>query len=78
MLLELMDSGLGISVVNVTGARFTKYLSTNLRLSYDNAKVMIDLRWTSNLLSISRRMEGFSQVRLTCRIIVLSEIVFIN
>jgi len=32
-----------------TGARFTKYLTTILRLSYDNAKVMIDLRRTSNL-----------------------------
>ena len=28
-------------------ARFTKYLKTILRLSYDNAKVTIDLRWTS-------------------------------
>ena len=27
-----------------TGARFTKYLTTILRLSYDNAKVTIDLR----------------------------------
>jgi len=26
------------------GARFTKYLTTILRLSYDNAKVTIDLR----------------------------------
>ena len=32
-----------------TGARFTKYLTTILRLSYDNAKVTIDLRRTSNL-----------------------------
>ena len=31
-----------------TGARFTKYLTTVLRLSYDNAKVTIDLRRTSN------------------------------
>jgi len=31
------------------GARFTKYLMTILRLSYDNAKVTIDLRRTSNL-----------------------------
>jgi len=34
------------------GARFTKYLTTILRLSYDNAKVTIDLRWTSNLQNI--------------------------
>jgi len=31
------------------GAQFTKYLTTILRLSYDNAKVTIDLRRTSNL-----------------------------
>ena len=31
------------------GDRFTKYLTTILRLSYDNAKVTIDLRRTSNL-----------------------------
>ena len=35
--------------VTETGARFTKYLTTILRLSYDNTKVTIDLRWTSNL-----------------------------
>jgi len=33
-----------------TGARFTKYLTTILRLSYHSAKVTIDLRQTSNLL----------------------------
>ena len=37
------------------GARFTKYLTTILRLSYDNAKVTIDLRRTSNLPNILRR-----------------------
>ena len=31
------------------GARFTKYLTTILRLSYDNVKVTINLRRTSNL-----------------------------
>jgi len=36
------------------GARFTKYLKTILRLSYDNAKVTIDLRRTSNLQDILR------------------------
>jgi len=41
-------------------ARFTKYLTTFLRLSYDNAKVTIDLRRTSNLQNIIRRAHGFS------------------
>jgi len=40
-------------------ARFTKYLTTILRLSYDNAKVTIDLQWTSNLWDILQWMEGF-------------------
>jgi len=31
------------------GARFAKYLTTALRLSYDNAKVTIDLRQMTNL-----------------------------
>jgi len=42
------------------GARFTKYLTTILRLSYDNAKVTINLRRTSNLQNILRRAQGFS------------------
>jgi len=33
---------------NKTEARFTKYLTTILRQSYDNAKVTINLRRTSN------------------------------
>jgi len=41
-------------------ARFAKYLITISRLSYDNAKVTINLQWTSNLQNISRRMRGFS------------------
>jgi len=41
-------------------ARFTKYLTTILRLFYDNAKVTIDLRRTSNLQNILRRAQGFS------------------
>jgi len=40
------------------GTRFTKYLTTIL--SYDNAKVTIDLRRTSNLQNILRRAQGFS------------------
>jgi len=43
-----------------SGARFTKYRTTILRLSYDNAKVTIDLRRTSNLQNILRRAQGFS------------------
>ena len=42
------------------GAQFTKYLTTILRLSYDNAKVTIDLRQTSNVRNILRRAQGFS------------------
>jgi len=42
------------------GARFTKYLTTILRLSYDNAKVTIALRRTSNLQNILLRAQGFS------------------
>ena len=37
------------SVKHRSRARFTKYLTTVLRLSYDNAKATIDLRRTSNL-----------------------------
>ena len=42
-----------------SGARFTKYLMTILRLSYDNAEVTIDLRRTSNLPNILRRTQCF-------------------
>ena len=35
-----------------SGARFTKYLTTHIRLSYDNAEVTIDWRRTSNLQNI--------------------------
>jgi len=42
------------------GARFTKYLTTVLRLSYDNAKLTIDLRRTFNLQNILRRAQGYS------------------
>ena len=41
-------------------ARFAKYLMIILPLSYDNAKVTIDLRRTTNLQNISRRTQGFS------------------
>jgi len=39
------------------GARFTKYLTTILRLSYDNAEVTFDLRRTSNLQNILPRTQ---------------------
>ena len=60
------------------GTRFTKYLTTILRLSYDNAKVTIDLRRTSNLQNILRRAQGFSYVRFTCKVVRSSETVFAN
>jgi len=44
----------------IPGARFTKYLTTILRLSYDNAKVTIDLWRTTNLQNILQWMEAFS------------------
>jgi len=53
-------------VLKESGAQITKYLMTILRLSYGDAKVMIDLRWASNLQNIS------------CRIVRLSDIVFIK
>jgi len=58
-------------------ARFAKYLATVLQLSYDNAKVTIDLRRTSDLPNISQRTQGFSCERSTCKIVGSSEIVFI-
>ena len=39
-------------------ARFTKYLTTILRLSYDNAIVTIDLRQTYNLSNILGKMKS--------------------
>jgi len=51
---------LQLTVTKKPGPRFTKYLTTILPLSYDNAKVTIDLRRTSNLQYILRRAQGFS------------------
>ena len=45
---------------NNTGVRFTRYLTTMLRSSYDNDKFTIDLWRTSNLQNILRRTQGFS------------------
>ena len=61
-----------------SGVRFTKYLTTILRLSYDNAKVTIDLRRTSNLQNIIRRAQGYSWVRFTCKVVRSCETVFAN
>ena len=44
-------------VYHTPGARFTKYLTAILRLSYDNAEVTIDLRRTYNLSNILRRTQ---------------------
>jgi len=56
---------------------FNKIVGPNLqnilRQSYDNSKVTIDLRRTSNLQNISQRMLGFSWVGSTCKIVRLSE-----
>ena len=49
-----------LPVRQYSGARLTKYLTTILRLSYDNANVTIDLRRTSNLQNILQRAQGFS------------------
>ena len=59
-------------------ARFTKYLKTILRLSYDNAKVTIDLRRTSNLQNISRERKAFLGYDFTCSVVRSSETVFVN
>ena len=64
--------------LDVTWARFTKYLTTILRLCYDNARVTIDLRRTSDLQNIPRRMQGFSRVRFTWKIVTSSATVFAN
>jgi len=50
-----------------TGARFTKYLTTILRLSYDNVKVTIDLRRATNLPNILRRTQGFFRYDLLAK-----------
>ena len=51
------------------GARFTEYLTTILRLSYDNAEVTIDLRRTTNLLKIFQRTQGYSQLQFARKIV---------
>ena len=49
-----------------------------LTIILNNARVTIDLRQTSNLQNIPWRMQGFSRVRFTWKIVRLSEIVFVN
>ena len=49
-----------------------------LRLSYDNAKVMIDFRRASNLPNILRRTQDFSLVRFTRKTVRSFETVFAN
>ena len=61
-------------MICIPGARFTKYLAAILRLSYDNAKVTINLRQTSNLQNILRRTQGFSYVQFTCNIVRSSSV----
>ena len=54
-------AGAGVSIsVPLLGARFTKYVTTILRLSYDNAKVTIDLQRTTNFQNIIQGMKRFS------------------
>ena len=54
-------------------------LQNILRQSYDNARVTIDLRRTSNSPpDIPRRMQGFSRVRLTWKIVRSCATVFVN
>ena len=79
--LQLLQLAVIFSLGNVgsrPGAGFTKYLTTILWLSYDNAKVTINLRRTSNLQNILRRAQGFSQVRFTWKVVRSSETVFAN
>jgi len=48
------------------------------KISYDNVKVTIDLRRTSNLQNILQRAQDFSWVQFTCKIVRSFEIVFVN
>jgi len=53
-------STIGSAVCARTVARFTKYPTTIVRLSYDNAtKVAIDLRRTYSLPNVLQRTQGF-------------------
>jgi len=48
------------------------------KISYDNAKVTIDLRQTSHSQNILRRMQGFSRIQFACKLVKSSEIAFVN
>jgi len=62
--------------LNWSGARFTKYLTPVLRLSYGIFKVTIDLRRTSILQNILPRTQGSASVRFTRKIVRSSKTVF--
>ena len=63
---------------NRVWATFTFFTFFSVLSPYDNAKVAIDLRLTSNLQNILRMTQGFSSVRFTRRIVRWSEAVFVN
>ena len=48
------------------------------KLSYNNAKVTVDLQRTSNLQNMLQWMEGFSYVRFMCKIVISSETVHVS
>ena len=62
--------------ITTSGARFTKYLTTILRLSYDNARLTINLR--RRLLCKTSDEERKAWVQFTCNIARSSKIVFVN
>ena len=57
---DLQDYFASCEIILNAGARFTKYLTTILRSSHDNAKLTIDLQWTSILLNILEITQAFS------------------
>jgi len=50
---------LGLQSVTQMSVKTLRARFTLLHQSYDNAKVTIELQWTSNLPNILRRMQGF-------------------
>ena len=48
------------------------------KISYDNASVTINLRWTSNWQNIPWRTQDSSQLWFTWKIVASSEILFVN
>ena len=86
MLLRTTSVGLATMSVSLwynlpilhSGVWFTKYPTTILRLSHDNAIDTIDLQRMSNLQNILQRTQSFSFVWFTRKIVRSSEIVFVN